>query len=73
MTQPLADEFPLDSEQPVKIVWLEANITDKVTGFTFTYKPDPRINGIHPDVTIPRYANTQGTFCKHFVKLTVRQ
>ena len=57
MTQPLADEFPLDTEQPVKIVWLEANMTDEVTRFTFTYKPDPRINSIHPAVTIPRYGD----------------
>ena len=57
VTQPLADEFPLNTKQPVKIVWVEANMTDEKTRFTFTYKPDPRINSIHPDVTIPRYAS----------------
>ena len=57
MTQPLSDEFPLDTDQPVKIVWLEANMPDEVTRFTFTYKPDPQVKSIHPDVTIPRYAN----------------
>ena len=62
MTQPLTDEFLLDSEQPVKIVWLEANMTDEVTRFTFTYKADPRLKSIHPDVTIPRYANGQAIF-----------
>ena len=55
MTQPLRDEFPLDTEQPVKIVWLEANIPDEVARFSFVYKPDPQVYSIHPDVTILRY------------------
>ena len=55
VTQPLLDEFPLDTEQPVKIAWLEANMPDEVIRFTFTYKPDPQVNSIHPDVTILRY------------------
>ena len=66
MTQPLADEFPLDTEQPVKIVWMEANMPEEVTRFSFTYKPDPLVKSIHPDVTIPRCVNAQGKFMNIF-------
>ena len=55
MTKPLADEFLLDTKQLVQIVWLESNIPDETIRFTFTYKPDPRINSIYPAITIPRY------------------
>ena len=55
MTKPLADEFLLDTKQLVQIVWLESNIPDETTRFTFTYKPDPGINSIYPAITIPRY------------------
>ena len=54
VTQSLAGEFPLNTEQPIKIVFLDANMTDEETKFTFTYKPDPVVKSIHPDVTILR-------------------
>ena len=38
---------------------MDLAIPDKDTEFTFTYKPDPEINSIHPDVTIARYVKTQ--------------
>ena len=53
--QPLAHEFPLGTDQKVKIVFLDANMPDEETGFTFTYKPDPLVKSIHPEVTILRY------------------
>ena len=62
VTQSPGDEFPLNTEQPVKMIWLEVNMPDEMTRFTFTYKPDPRVESIHPDVTIPRYASAQGKF-----------
>ena len=70
MTQALTDEFPLNTEQPVKIVWSEANMPDEVTRFTFTYKPDPRVSNIHPRVTIPRYQRKSN---EQFEKITTGQ
>ena len=55
VTQLLAHEFPLDTDQQVGIVFLDANLPDEDTGFTFTYKPDPLVKSIHPEVTILRY------------------
>ena len=68
MTQPLADEFPLGTEQPVRIVWLEANMPDEGTRFTFTYKPDPQVYSIHP-VSQFRGKNTEGKFMNILRKL----
>ena len=41
-------------QQPVTISWEDPAVPDQDTGWNFTYKPDPILDAIHPNVTVPR-------------------
>ena len=51
-TEPLTDDSKIDQSQTVSVFWVTGNISDAVTNFTFTYKPDPEIFSVYPNVTI---------------------
>ena len=42
----------VDKPQRVNISWENEDIEDRITEYTFTYKPDPAISNIYPNVTV---------------------
>ena len=46
------DKSRIDQPQTVTISWQDQETSDKITDLTFTYKPDPEIFDIYPNVTI---------------------
>ena len=48
------EESDLEIPQSVSVSWITGYLPDRDTGFFFIYKPDPEIQGIHPDITILR-------------------
>ena len=50
--EPLTDDSMVDKPQTVTISWENEDIADAVTEFMFTYKPDPDILSIYPNITI---------------------
>ena len=53
--EPKLEDVSVDTEQSVILKWDDPDLDDLDTGFSFTYKPDPTIQDIHPNITIPRY------------------
>ena len=53
--EPKPEDVPVEKEQSVTLKWDDPDAEDLDTGFSFTYKPDPDVNNINPNVTIPRY------------------
>ena len=54
LTGPLHDLYALNLPQTVTISWTPDAMDDFKTDLTFTYKPDPVIEEIHPNITIVR-------------------
>ena len=52
--EPKPQDVSVDTEQPVILKWNDPDLDNLDTGFSFTYKTDPDIQDIHPNVTIPR-------------------
>ena len=50
------EDVLVNTEQQVNVSWEDPAVPDQITQQVFTYKPDPVIEDIHPNVTIPRYA-----------------
>ena len=42
----------VDKAQIVNVSWMNADIEDEITEYTFTYKPNPAISSIYPNVTV---------------------
>ena len=53
-TEPLLDLNMLNVPQTVTISWTSDGMDDLETDLAFTYKPDPVIEEIHPNITIVR-------------------
>ena len=54
LTEPLPDLSMLNVPQIVTISWTSDGMDDFKTDLAFTYKPDPVIDNIHPNITIVR-------------------
>ena len=52
-TEPL-EYSTLNEPREIWITWTEGGLPAYRTGFDFTYKPDPIIQGINPNITILR-------------------
>ncbi len=44
----------LEQVSNIMVSWIYSNLPDRDTGFDFTYKPDPLIESIHPQLTVLR-------------------
>ena len=53
--QPLPNGTEVNTAQRIKISWADTDVQHLITDSTFTYKPDPKIKGIHPNIAIARY------------------
>ena len=42
----------VDKAQVVSVSWMNEDIEDEITEYTFTYKPNPAISSIYPNVTV---------------------
>ena len=54
LTVPLDDVQLINMPQTINISWRLDIIDDLKTDLKFTYKPDPVIEAIHPNITVVR-------------------
>ena len=50
----IKNESLVNTAQPVRIIWNDPDVPDENTGHHYTFKPDPTIDRVHPNINIAR-------------------